>query len=236
MVVTQSNTKTRKELEAISEKIKGSRLKIQDLVIPIVLSIVLIFVSIFVFIPMIKSAISSMKEYQSIKEKEQKIVELKNSLSRIDSNTMETDLIAVKNVIPKTLKVSSFIYYIDQLAEEKNLSSETISAGDINVSIKEDKNAMGYKGVNGPLAYSGSLENILSFLDSFYSSSPYIVSAENIELRRVDEIWKVNLSLTGYYISDDENIKFDIYRPFKAYTDFSDIIEILREKAKRLSS
>jgi len=141
----------------------------------------------------------------------------------------------VKSVIPKNLKVSSFIFYIDELAKEMNLTSESISAGDIKVATEEATEE--YKGVNGPLSYSGSLENVLAFLDSFYTSSPYIVSPKNINLESsTDGEWEVALNLTGYYIDDTETTKLDVYRPLKPYTEFSAEMQILREKATKLRS
>jgi len=48
--------KTVRKQEGISEKIKNTRLKIKDLIIPIIVSMILLFISIFVFIPMLKEA------------------------------------------------------------------------------------------------------------------------------------------------------------------------------------
>ena len=113
--------------------------------------------------------------------------------------------------------------------------------GDVNVTSPrgEDSASKGdskYKGVNGPLAYSGKLQDVLSFLDSFYTSSPYIVSPENITLEsRGDNRWEVELNLTGYYILEEENVIVNLYKPFKAYTDYSDVVGIFREKALRLA-
>ena len=47
----QSNI--RREIEGIDEKIKGTKLKVKDLIVPIIVAIILIFVAIFVFIPML---------------------------------------------------------------------------------------------------------------------------------------------------------------------------------------
>ncbi len=232
----------RKNIEAIDEKVKGTKLKIKDLVLPIIVAFVLIGIAVFAFIPMLRNALDLRGELKEIKKKQEQMISLKNAVDKVDEGIMQGDLTDVKSVIPRTLKVSSFLYYIDQLALEKNLSSEKISVGDVNVATPggDDataaKNESRYKGVNGPLAYSGSLEDVLSFLDSFYTSSPYIVSPENITLERGGEDkWEIELSLTGYYISEENNAKFNLYKPFKAYTDFSDIMEILREKALKLA-
>jgi len=231
--------KTVRKQEGISEKIKNTRLKIKDLIIPIIVSMILLFISIFVFIPMLKAAFNYRTELKAIKSKQEQLIKLKQSIESISEDQLNDDLIEVKSVIPRTLKVASFLYYIDELARLKNLTSDKISASDVNIGIvdknkQQDSNQ--YKGVNGPLAYRGSLENILNFLDNFYYSSPYIVSPQNISLTKSAELWEVELSLTGYYVSEEENLVVNIYKPFKPYTDFADVMEILKEKSKKLNA
>ena len=231
--------KTVRKQEGISEKIKNTRLKIKDLIIPIIVSMILLFISIFVFIPMLKEAFNYRTELKEIKSKQEQLIKLKQSIESISEDQLNDDLIEVKSVIPRTLKVASFLYYIDELARLKNLTSDKISASDVNIGIvdknkQQDSNQ--YKGVNGPLAYRGSLENILNFLDNFYYSSPYIVSPQNISLAKSAELWEVELSLTGYYVSEEENLVVNIYKPFKPYTDFADVMEILKEKSKKLNA
>lgn len=231
--------KTIRKQEGISEKIKNTRLKIKDLIIPIIVSMILLFISIFVFIPMLKEAFNYRTELKEIKSKQEQLIKLKQSIGSISEDQLNDDLIEVKSVIPRTLKVASFLYYIDELARLKNLTSDKISASDVNIGIvdknkQQDSNQ--YKGVNGPLAYRGSLENILNFLDNFYYSSPYIVSPQNISLTKSAELWEVELSLTGYYVSEEENLVVNIYKPFKPYTDFADVMEILKGKSKKLNA
>lgn len=236
MAIPTSASRTKKELEAISKKMEDTKLKFKDLLFPIMITVVLLVIVIVVLVPMINNAIGFRNELKEVRKKEKQLEELKTNLAKMDVNQLESDLVDVKSVIPKTLKVSSFIYYIDELAKQMNLTSESISAGDIKIAsdvtmqVTEE-----YKGVNGPLSYSGSLEDVLAFLDSFYTSSPYIVSPKNINLEsKSDGEWEVALSLTGYYIDDAETTQFDIYRPVKPYTDFSSEIQMLREKANKL--
>lgn len=227
----------RKNLESISERVKNTRLKFKDLIVPIIVAVILILITVFLFVPMLTKAFEYRKELKNIRSKQAQLTSLKNSVQNISEEQLSKDLIEVKSVIPRTLKVSSFLFYIDELARQKNLTADSISAGDVNVGSQEvQEQSSLYKGVNGPLAYYGSLENVLSFLDSFYTSSPYIVSARNISLERNGDRWEVELSLTGYYIVEEEVTSFNIYKLFKPYTDFPDVVEILKEKAKRLNS
>lgn len=223
----------KKEIEAVSEKIQKTKLKFTDVLIPVLVVIVLIMLAIFVFVPMIKGALSVKAEYKEIKGKEEQLAKLETALNSLDENTLQIDLVSAKDVIPKTLKVSSFIYYIDNLAFEKDLSSEEISAADIKIGSGDRKENKYILGVSGPLAYSGSLENVLSFLESLYSASPYIISVENIELSNSGSDWTVELNVTGYYVP--ENIEdFNLYNNFVPYTNDSAVVKIFESKAEKL--
>lgn len=239
-MVPQVNQKTSRKQEGLSNRIKNTKLKVKDLVIPIVVGIILVFITIFVFIPMLKTAFEYRNELKSIKSKQEQLTKLKTTVESISEETMSEDLIEVKTVIPRTLKVSSFLYYIDELARIKNLTSDSISASDVNIAgskqEEEEEEANSYKGVNGPLAYKGTLEDVLSFLDNLYLSSPYIVSPRNIEMKMSADVWELELSLTGYYISEEQDVIVNIYRPVKVYTEFPEVMEILKDKAKKLNS
>jgi len=179
---------------------------------------------------MVKSALAVKSEYEEIKNKEKQLEQLEIALNNLDETTLQADLVNAKNVIPKTLKVSSFIYYIDNLAFEKNLSSKEISAADIKIGGNNTKETKYILGVSGPLAYSGKLENVLSFLESLYSASPYIISVENISLSESSNEWKVELNVTGYYVP--ENIEdFSLYNEFIPYTVDDNVVKIFESKS-----
>jgi len=230
------NIPTRKNLDTISEKVKDTKLKLKDLIVPVVVTIILILIAVFFFIPMISKAQEYRSELKQVEDKQKQLDTLLVSVNNIPDSELGGDLVDVKSVIPKTLNVSSFLFYIDELAKQKNLIADSVSAGDVNIGGSEQTEKEGYKGVNGPLAYTGSLENVLSFLDSFYTSSPYIVSPANITLERSQSSWEVTLNLTGFYIAEDDTEVFNVYKPFKAYTEFPKVMEILKDKARRLAS
>lgn len=228
--------KTKKEIEAISEKIKASKLKIKDIIAPLSVGMILIILGVFVFVPMIKTALQFRSEYKEIKAKQETLAEVETKLDNMDQDMFQTALLDSKEVIPRTLRVSSFMYYIDTLANEKNLVSKTLSAGDVELVVKKSSSldsSSSYLGVSGPLSYTGSLNNILEFLDSLYSASPYIISADNVALRETGEGWRVTLSVTGYYVPEGSP-DVDYYAPFEIYTKYQDIVDIFSLKAAQL--
>lgn len=234
--ITREAQKERKskEIAVISAKVKNSRLKFSDIIVPLISLIILILLSIFVFVPMVKAAIDFRLEYIAIEAKKESLGVLDTQLRQLDDGQVAIDLINAKRVIPKSLKVSSFIYYIDGLAYEKGLESKEISAGDVKiVSSDEQKRGEFILGVSGPLSYSGNLNAVLSFLDDLYSASPYVISAENIVLKASGLDWKVTLNVTGYYVP--ENIEeFDLYKKLVPYTGYGNIVDIFELKATQL--
>jgi large-conductance mechanosensitive channel len=226
--------KISKELEAVSEKVKKTKFKFSDILIPLLVGFVLIMLAIFVFVPMIGKALDYQREYKGIKEKEAQLNDLEAKLKLIDDATLQIDLLNAKEVIPKTLKVSSFLKYIDELAFKKNLSYKKITAGDVKVSTGEKKKGEYILGVSGPLGYTGSISNIVNFLDSLYAESPYIVSIENVSLKQTTTSeWNVQLTVTGYYVP--ENIaQFNMYLSFTPYTADSNVVKIFGSKASQI--
>lgn len=229
-------TQATESLEEIANK-KQIKLKFTDIIVPVALGALLIILAVFVFIPMISSTLKFADEYEVIRKKEEKLMKLMNDLNKIDDSAMQIDLVNAKDVIPKELTVSNFVFYIEDLAKDLNLSSKSLSGSDIKVaSNEEDQNEQKYLGVSGPVAYSGSFENILKFLDNLYSASPYIVSASNvtIEMEGVGTgMWKVSLNLTGYYVKEKESV-VDIHRPLTIYSSYGEIVKIFEEKATKL--
>jgi hypothetical protein len=230
-------SKTRKEIESISDKIKASRFNIKDALVPLSVSLILILLGIFVFVPMVKTAISFRGEYKEIKEREEKLRKLEGELSSIDEETFQEDLINAKEVIPQSLRVSAFMFYIESLADEKNLYSKSLSAGDTKVTVvkreEDEKERRTYYGVSSPLSYEGSLDDVLSFLDNLYAASPYVISARNVSLKQAGQQWRVTLNVTGYYVPES-TLEVDLYTSFESYTKYQDIMDIFTEKSKQL--
>lgn len=236
MPVIDNSNRTKKEIEAVSEKMKKTRLSISDVVIPIAVAMVLILLGIFVFVPMIKAAIDFRSEYSEVLSKEKQLTDLERTLNAMDEGILQSDLVNARKVIPNTLKVSSFMYYIDNLATQKGLTSSEISVGDIKISTEGETSDGSYiLGVSGPMAYEGTLSNLLSFLDSLYSTSPYILTIKNLDLEKSsNDKWKISMSVTGYYVPET-SVKVNIYSVFKPYTSYPEVVSIFETKSNQLN-
>lgn len=230
-------SKTKKEIESISDRIKESKFKVKDALVPLSVGLILILLGIFVFVPMVRTAISFRGEYKEVKEREEELQKLEEELSAIDEEIFQIDLINAKEVIPQSLRVSAFMFYIESLANEKNLYSKSLSAGDTQVSVikreEDEKERRIYYGVSSPLSYEGSLDDVLSFLDNLYTASPYVISAQNVSLKQTGERWRVTLNVTGYYVPES-TLKIDPYTSFESYTKYQDIVDIFTEKSDQL--
>ncbi|KUK67169.1 MAG: transmembrane(s)protein [candidate division WS6 bacterium 36_33] len=241
MAVTKNikPSKTKREIEGLSENIKDTRLTIKDLVIPLSVFLILILLVIFLFVPMVKTAISFRGEYRTTKERTEELEEVERKLREIDESTLQTDLINAKVVIPQTLRVASFMSYIADLAREKNLSSDTLTAGDSQTSVvrrsqEEEGEQRVYFGVSSPLNYEGELSNVLSFLDNLYEASPYVISISGVELRKgAGDKWVVDLNVMGYYVPES-TMKTNINKNFESYLEYQDIVDIFSQKAAQL--
>jgi hypothetical protein len=188
---------------------------------------------------MVKAAISFREEYRTTKERIEELEKVEEKLRGIDEATLQTDLINAKKVIPQTLKVASFMSYIDDLAREKGLSSDTLTAGDSQTSVirktdQEEGERRVYFGVSSPLSYQGELSNILTFLDNLYEASPYVVSISGVELKRGGENkWEVELYVMGYYVPES-TMETNIYKNFESYLEYQEVVDAFSRKATQL--
>jgi hypothetical protein len=231
-------SKTKRDIEGLSEKIKETRLTIKDLLIPLSVFLILILLVIFVFIPMVKAAISFRGEYKTTKERREELEVVEEKLREIDEAKLQVDLINAKEVIPQTLRVASFMSYIEELARGKQLFSDSLSAGDSQTSVitagEEEGEERIYFGVGSPLNYEGDLSNILTFLDNLYEASPYVISISGVDLRKASEDkWMVELRVMGYYVPES-TMETNIYKNFQSYLEYPDVIDTFTQKAEQL--
>jgi len=217
-LATESIKKRKKEQAIVAEKIKKTRLTFSDLIIPIASGIVLIILSFAVFVPMINAALGYLGEIKTTNEKIEQLEGLKTKIGLLEENQLNEDVLTARNVIPNILLVTSFAYYVDELAREKGLQVEKLEARDA------------LDGVSGPLEYSGDYQSVISFLDDVQDVSPYIIRLKNVEVRLKEDDVGISLDVSGYFIADTEQ-EPDIYAPFQLYTEYTDVIEVFRNKA-----
>jgi len=188
---------------------------------------------------MVKAAMSFRTEYRTTTERIEELEKVEEKLREIDEATLQTDLINAKKVIPQTLRVASFMSYIDDLAREKELSSDSLTAGDSQTSVirrteQEEGERRVYFGVSSPLNYQGELSNVLTFLDNLYEASPYVISISGVELKSGGEDkWGVELNVMGYYVPES-TMETNIYKNFESYLEYQEVVDAFSQKATQL--
>ena len=84
-----------------------------------------------------------------------------------------------------------------------------------------------------------SFEQIVKFLDVLQDESAYIVEVRDLELdrrRSEDNIWTLELEISGYYIPEEVKIATGvIYSDFVPYTRHPEILSVFNYKARLLS-
>lgn len=220
-----SDRKVSKEIKGLSERAKKAQLTFADLIIPLASFIILVILSVFVFFPMLKTANKHRAELTQINEKLNQLDQLEQEILLIDETDLYSNLVTSKEIIPNVLRVSDFVFYIDNLAQEKGLTSREISARDINIGGTQTE-IHGSLGVSGPLSYTGEYSKILEFIDEIQEYSPYLVTLRNITLLgRAEDVWTVDFLLSGYYIPE-RDLQVDFYKDFNAYTKFPNVLEM----------
>ncbi|MBI2356502.1 hypothetical protein HYV12_00375 [Candidatus Dojkabacteria bacterium] len=224
------------ELKQLQQDVKHFRAS--DLVVPILSIIFLALLTIFVYTPMIIKAVEFRKEKDEIAQKITKLDNLSTEVGKIDVGQLQKDLAVSREVIPFSLQVSDFILYVNNLAEDKKLDFKEILAGDIQVRSKNEQRSVDpvIKGVSGPLKYSGPLPVIVEFLDELQNVSPFIISADSVEIKKLPDTndWELSLIITGYYLNKASLPKLDIYMPFASYTFNTHAMDVFRAKAEAL--
>lgn len=222
LINTKDKTRKEKELAAISQKINKTKLKPSDLIIPLASGIIFVILSFAVFIPMITAAIEYLGEIKEVDTKIEAMQKLNKKIDTLDENQLNEDVLISRQVIPKKLLVSNFVYYLDELAKQKSLTVSELSSSDST------------QGVSGPLGYSGNYDNVIAFLDEVQSVSPYMIRLENVQVAsKNDNIWNISLKVSGYYITESSK-EPNIYTAFTPYTEYVDVMDIFKKKADSL--
>jgi hypothetical protein len=234
---TNGTETTKKNISVVSELTQftqtAKKFKLGDVVVPILSIIILILLTLFVYIPQITNAIEANKEAKEVSENIDSLEKLNTDLDSVDISQLQIDLSDAQIVIPYELQVSDFVFYVDTLARKEGLNFKEIFAGDVEVKgggVVEDSVI---SGVSGPLRYTGSLEDITTFLDELQNASPFIVSTDKVDIKNIADSssWEVSITLTGYYVDRANIASANIYNPFVIYTRYDDVIEVFKDKA-----
>ncbi|MCK9369059.1 hypothetical protein M0R04_03800 [Candidatus Dojkabacteria bacterium] len=230
----REGSKTFDELRALQNTVK--KFKFEDLIVPILSVIALTLLTIFVYVPMITTAISNRAESKATLAKITQLNKLTTDLNSIDLNNFNATLTSSRKVIPFSLQVSDFLSYVDDSAKKNGLVFKEILTGDITIINPGQKKGDDSitKGVSGPLKYQGNINQITNFLDELQATSPYIISADQISLKKSNSsTWEVALTVTGYYIDRSALPALNVYAPFTLYSQNANVIEIFNTKASK---
>ena len=233
----QRGVKISKDLAGLSDRAKKSRLTFSDLIIPLGSILILILLTVFVFLPMIKTAGESRDELKEVQKDLQHLQDIENALDSMDDTKLTEDVIMAKKIIPKVLQASDFLYYIDNLSQSKELSTDSITVSDENIGRRDENVDSRSMGVGSTNSYTGNYENVMDFLDQIQEYSPYLVTLTDISVSKAGEDnWEVEFKLTGYYIPETEGPRVvNFYSPFTAYTSFPEILDIFEVKVEKLN-
>ncbi|HQG57797.1 MAG TPA: type 4a pilus biogenesis protein PilO [Candidatus Dojkabacteria bacterium] len=220
-----------REIIKSGEKVQ-KKLIFSDFVIPFLAFIIFIVLTIFVYIPMITETVELNDDTKNVISKQEQMKTLQVKIDELDGTQLYEDYQIIDQVIPTRLEVADFVYFVDELAKDKGLKLNEIRAS--NSDITSEDSSLDMSTVSGPLSYEGNYTDVLSFLEDLQKSSPYIVSVNSIDLSNISgKRWSFDITINGYYLSESVS-NVDPYQTFVPYTNFNNLVEMLRNRSKLL--
>lgn len=220
-----------REIIKSGEKVQ-KKLIFSDFVIPFLAFIIFIVLTIFVYIPMITETVELNDDTKNVISKQEQMKTLQVKIDELDGTQLYEDYQIIDQVIPTRLEVADFVYFVDELAKDKGLKLNEIRAS--NSDITSEDSSLDMSTVSGPLSYEGNYTDVLSFLEDLQKSSPYIVSVNSIDLSNISgKRWSFDITINGYYLSESVS-NVDPYQTFVPYTNFNNLVEMLRNRGKLL--
>ncbi|HNZ70763.1 MAG TPA: type 4a pilus biogenesis protein PilO [Candidatus Dojkabacteria bacterium] len=220
-----------REIIKSGEKVQ-KKLIFSDFVIPFLAFIIFIVLTIFVYIPMITETVELNDDTKNVISKQEQMKTLQVKIDELDGTQLYEDYQIIDQVIPTRLEVADFVYFVDELAKDKGLKLNEIRAS--NSDITSEDSSLDMSTVSGPLSYEGNYTDVLSFLEDLQKSSPYIVSVNSIDLSNISgKRWSFDITINGYYLSESVS-NVDPYQTFVPYTNFDNLVEMLRNRSKLL--
>lgn len=232
-----------KQREFKKEKRDAGKIKLSfaDLMIPVVSGLIFILILFFILLPSIGNSSDVLLEIEDVQEEQKMREQNIGVVEGIDFSVLQRDLSNARKVLPTRLEVAQFAYYIDNLAEEKDLEFRELKAGDISIS-EEETSILDVKGIRAPMEYSGDYERILDFFNELQTVSPYVISfGHKVELNKSgddeESVWNLEIDVTGHYVEEESEEVFqriDFSRPIIPYDGDQDIVEEFAERIEIL--
>ncbi len=224
---------------------KQARVQITDFVIPIVSGFIFLILLFTLIIPTIGDIRESLDEMDRIEREQEEAKRKLQDLEEIDRIELRNALVEAREVVPYSQEVAEYAYYVDELAQEKDLRFEGMRAQDqFSPGLADIQNI---QAVEAPLEYSGTFENVTEFFDRLQIHSPYVISMGEIDFQRIDTLdededeedrWSFEITVTGYYSPEQDmpvNVRELIDPPFRPYyANNEEVMKIFRDKAEVL--
>ncbi len=210
-----------------------------DLLIPITSFISLILIAIFVLIPMFNNTLEMMQKTKDYKKKYEQLMTVYTGIYSINEQDLNENYVNIITLIPDSMRVSDFAKFVNDRAIKDGLELENIKAEDTNnLSLTNNTKISrihNLKSIEAPLAYTGSYDNIVKFLEDLFVKIPFVVTADSVSISLENEkegIWKVELSIKVFYIEDSGDAKPNLYAPFTPYTHYPQELIDIRNRVK----
>ena len=222
--------------KANKKKIKGA---ITDALIPISSLIALLLIAIFVLIPMLDNTLLTMQQTKDLTRRYAQLEDVYNGIYSMNEEDLNSNYANAATVIPNSMQVGDFAKFINNIAIKDGLDLEQIRAEDSQNTqiskLSKISNIRGIHSVEAPLAYVGSYDEIVKFLEDIFVKIPYVISADSLTISTVDKkagLWKVELRIKAFYLENDDNMKPNLYANFLPYTKFPNVLIELRTRAR----
>ncbi len=225
-------------MDELKKKIEKASLN--DLIAP-GLAVIVVLGLVFLFlVPTINRYYELSDEIDIVKRQRDRVEQVVNQSDLIDADQANEDLVAHRTVIPVNLEVSDFVAQAQALAELNNLRFREVFAGDSDiVGSAGSANSREYlfSRVSGPISFTGSYQNIENFLIQLQDESPYLISIAGLSLAGSDTLdtdWNLEVQLSGFFLRE-EDLTYNVYKPFTPYTNFEEELLIFRQKASAVN-